>query len=283
MKSKKYSCPFHYIGGKSKLLSQILPVINSYKPDLVVDLFAGGFSVGLNCYCKQIICNDKNQDFIELLKWIYTTRKEDLLASIESEIEHRGLTKENEKAYKDLRNDYNKKANPLLLFLLISYSFNHQMRYNNDNEFNTPFGKARSSYNKHTKQSLSFFSDKIQSKNVSFSSLDFANITLPTGKVLFFVDPPYFLSTGSYNDGNRGIVSWNENDEKRLYAFLNVLNQKGIAFVLTNFLSSGKDKNIQLAEFAKKYHVSKLDSNYSNANYHKRKKEQTEIMVRNFI
>lgn len=72
---KKYNCPFHYIGGKSKLLPQILPLIDSFDPELVVDLFSGGFSVGLNCKCRTVICNDKNNRFIDLLNWLYSEKR----------------------------------------------------------------------------------------------------------------------------------------------------------------------------------------------------------------
>ena len=49
----------NYIGGKYKLLPQILPLfpqnINTF-----VDMFAGGLDVSLNVRANNIICNDIN-------------------------------------------------------------------------------------------------------------------------------------------------------------------------------------------------------------------------------
>lgn len=277
-----YKCPFHYIGGKAKLLDQIIPLIDGYQPTSVVDLFAGGFSVGVNVTCETVFCNDKNDRFVSLLEWLSVTDLETILQQIENEISLRKLSKTNAEAYYRLKNDYNNNPTPLLLFLLICYAFNHQMRFNQSNLFNTPFGKNRSSYNKSTRAALVNFVKKLKAKNITFSSQDFQKIQPVGARPLVFVDPPYFLSTGSYNDGNRGIVSWTENDEIRLYKYLDSLSQKGIAFVLTNFIESDDKINDHLAEFAKKYTVLEANSDYSNSNYHKNKKKQKEIIVRNF-
>lgn len=277
-----YKCPFHYIGSKAKLLPQILPVINKYCPDVLVDLFAGGFSVGLNCAAKNVVCNDKNGLFVSLLEWLYLEDEESIFKNIHDEISKRKLSKTNSNAYDKLRSDYNDSPSPLLLFLLISYSFNHQMRYNRQKLFNTPFGKNRSNYNPTTERELKYFISKLKTKNVTFSSEDFSKIQPSSKKPLVFVDPPYLISTGSYNDGNRGVVSWNDNDERRLYEYLDMLDHKGIAFVLTNFQSSNGIVNQRLKNFSKKYIVTNLSSDYKNSNYHKKESNQIEIMVRNF-
>jgi len=282
MKPTKYKCPFHYIGSKAKLLPQILPILDKPNPDWVIDLFAGGFSVGANCKCKKVICNDKNAQLVELIEWLYQGNKEEVLQKIEGEIENRGLSKTNADSYRKLRNDYNKHPTPDLLYLLICFSFNHQIRYNQSGLFNTPFGKNRSSYNLETRQALSHFIDLIQEKDIVFSSSDFTSVTTPAGKGVVFADPPYLISVGSYNDGNRGVVSWDENDEKMLYDYLEELDKNGVNFVLTNFLTSGGRVNHMLQNFSSKFIITKLDSNYLNSNYHKKIEAQQEVLVRNF-
>ena len=47
--------------------------------------------------------------------------------------------------------------NILDLFVLICYSFNHQIRFNNKHEFNTSFGKERSSFNNNIKKNIENF------------------------------------------------------------------------------------------------------------------------------
>ena len=46
-------------------------------------------------------------------------------------------------------------------FVLICFAFNHQIRFNNSHQFNTPFGKERSSYNRNIENNLILFCDAI--------------------------------------------------------------------------------------------------------------------------
>lgn len=280
---KTYKCPFNYIGSKSKLLEQIIPLINSYNPDIVIDLFAGGFSVGANCDCKNIICNDINFHMINLIKYIYEAEINDLVCQIESKILEYGLSDKNYDAYQNLRNDFNKTKDSLLFLLLIYYSFNHQIRFNQQGEFNTPFGKGRSQFSVNQKNNLIQFSKIIKTKKIEFSSKNFLEINNleSRNKSLYFCDPPYLITCGSYNDGKRGISYWDENKEEELLCFLDKLNEKNIKFILTNIVISGDIVNKLLFDWSKKYRVIKLKSNYSNSNYHKKSKNQEEILVTN--
>ena len=66
--TKKYlKSPLNYIGGKYKLLLQILPLfpqeISSF-----VDLFSGGANVAINVSADRIVCNDINSKIIELFQ-----------------------------------------------------------------------------------------------------------------------------------------------------------------------------------------------------------------------
>ena len=76
---------------------------------------------------------------------------------------------------------------------------------------------------------------------------------------LVYMDPPYQLTTGSYNDGKRGFNGWNEALESELFEFANRLNQRGIPFMLSyvkehkgktnnNLLSWVNDNNYTLIE-----------------------------------
>ena len=65
--SKLIKSPLNYVGGKYKLLEEMLPhfpkSINTF-----ADLFGGGFNVGINIVCKHIIYNDIETNVTELLK-----------------------------------------------------------------------------------------------------------------------------------------------------------------------------------------------------------------------
>ena len=59
--------PFNYIGGKYKLLPQILPLFPK-KIDKFVDLFGGGGEVSLNVNAKQVVYNDKCKPLVNIFR-----------------------------------------------------------------------------------------------------------------------------------------------------------------------------------------------------------------------
>ena len=148
--------PLNYIGGKQKIINQILPLfpknINQF-----VDLFAGGCNVGINVNATKIYFNDNLIYLIEMYRAFQKTDIQTIIAHIQNRIVEYNLSLTNENGYKKIRTNYNTTKNPLDLFLLISYSFNHQIRFNNDHQFNNPFGRERSCFNATMKQNLELF------------------------------------------------------------------------------------------------------------------------------
>ena len=63
MKSNFIKCPLNYIGGKIKLLPQILPLFPQ-NIDTFVDLFCGGANVCVNVNAERKIANDNNTNVI---------------------------------------------------------------------------------------------------------------------------------------------------------------------------------------------------------------------------
>ena len=157
--------PMNYIGGKYKLLESILSKFPN-KIDTFVDLFAGGFNVGINVKANKIICNDILSYIIELYKYIKYEDTEELFIKIAKIIDKYNLDKENQEGYLNLRIEYNQKKDSLLLFVLICFSFNHQIRFNNSQLFNTPFGKNRSNYNQNIENNLKNFSKALKEKEI---------------------------------------------------------------------------------------------------------------------
>jgi len=277
--------PMNYIGGKYKLLESILNKFPN-KIDTFVDLFAGGFNVGINVEANKIVCNDILNYVIELYKYIKSENTKELFIKIEKIIDKYKLDKENQEGYLNLRLEYNQKKDSLLFFVLICFSFNHQIRFNNNQLFNTPFGKNRSSYNNNIKKNLKNFSKALKEKDIIFSSLNFNDVDLSalTKKDLVYCDPPYLITTGSYNDGNRGFKNWGIKEEKELLKLLDRLNRNKVKFALSNVLYHKELKNEQLIEWSKKYNIYYLDKNYDNCNYQvKKSNNQTmEVLITNF-
>lgn len=281
--------PLNYIGGKYKLLEQILPLFPK-KIKTFVDLFCGGCNVGINVNAENIIFNDNLTYLINLFKEINSNDIDYTFNHIENRIKEYNLSKTNEDGYKNFRNNYNQTKLSLDLFVLIAYSFNHQIRFNNNHDFNNPFGRNRSCFNDSMKLNLKKFTLALKDKNAKFQNFSFEKFDFSKLDKDDFVycDPPYLITTGSYNDGRRGFKGWTKNEEFKLLEILDDLNKNGVRFALSNVLYHKGKENIILKEWLKdnKYNLSYLKKNYSNSNYQTKIREENgslEILVSNYI
>lgn len=64
-KQKYIGSPLNYIGGKGKLLPQILPLFPN-NISTFIDLFCGGCNVGINIKAESVIFNDNLTYLIDL-------------------------------------------------------------------------------------------------------------------------------------------------------------------------------------------------------------------------
>ena len=184
--------PMNYTGGKYKILNDIIPSFPSGIKNFV-DLFAGGLNVGINVNADTIYANDQISYIIDLYKLFQDTSTDDLVASIKARIEEYQLSQENQEGYLELRKKYNETGEPLDLFVLTCYAFNHQIRFNSKHQFNTPFGKERSSFNPNIESNLIRFCDALHKKNIILSTGDFLDFdfSLLSRGDLVYCDPPY--------------------------------------------------------------------------------------------
>ena len=275
--------PLNYIGGKYKLLSQILPLFPN-NISTFIDLFSGGANVGINVDAKRVVFNDINTRINEIFRYLQVHSSEEVLKNIYSLIDEYHLSKTNEIGFKALREAYNQNPNPLALYVLVSYSFNYQFRFNNHMQYNNPFGKNRSHFSKYMRDNLINFMNKLHSIDAIFTDKYFNELDL---KVLdknsfVYVDPPYLITTGSYNDGNRGFVNWTDKQEKELYLLLDNLNDRNIRFAMSNVLTHKGKKNTLLIDWSKKYTIHHLNYNYKNSSHNTSKKESDEVLITNY-
>lgn len=281
--------PLNYIGGKTKILYQILPLfpkrINNF-----VDLFAGGFNVGINVEANKVFCNDNLTFLIDMFRVFKESELVNTIYQIENRISQFELSQTNNVGYNNFRNYYNKTKNPLDLFVLIAYSFNHQIRFNNNHEFNNPFGKNRSCFNDTMKLNLESFIIKLKETDIVFSNKCFTefDFSFLSEDDFVYCDPPYLISLGTYNDGKRGFKGWSINEEISLLGILDKLNDSSVKFALSNVLEhKGKTNNI-LNEWIKSnsnYQVNNIDFNYSNSNYQtiiRDKNSSKEVLITNY-
>ncbi len=280
--------PLNYIGGKYKLLPQILPLFPS-NINCFVDLFAGGCNVGINVQAKQINCNDNLSYLIDLYEVFQRYSPEHILDCINSRIEQYSLSLTNQAGFLQLRKRYNTSREPLDLFVLIAYSFNHQIRFNNSHEYNNPFGAQRSSFNESMKQNLIRFVTRLHKIRVNFTCKNFTDVDFSRLSTtdMVYCDPPYLITTGTYNDGKRGFIGWGNNEEIALLKILDSLNARNVRFALSNVLSH-KGKNNQILQdwvTENQYFVNELAMNYSNSNYHTKNRDpysSIEVLITNY-
>ena len=275
--------PLNYVGGKYKLLPQILP----YFPDNIntfVDLFGGGFNVGINIEAKRIICNDLETAVIDLFKELKKLSSEEALKILKDTIEKYELSKTNEEGFKRIREDYNKGDRSWNMFYaMLTHAFNYQIRFNKQGEYNMPFGRNRSSFNPNLEKNFIKFIDKLGEINVTFFNSDFNKIKIDMlGENDFvYCDPPYLVTCASYNEQD----GWNESKERELLELLDNLNAKGIKFALSNVLENKGKTNEILKVWTEKYNVHYLNYSYSNCNYHAKDKSENstvEVLITNY-
>ncbi len=295
----------NYTGGKYKLLPQILPYFPQ-DADKVVDLFCGGCNVGININCNRVQFNDSNKYLMGLLDTFRRLSKDEVFEWLFAAIERynlslvsekgyeyygcessKGLGSYNKEGYNNLRKDFNNKTTQddeyfLMLYLLIVYSFNNQLRFNKKGEFNLPVGKR--DFNAKMQEKLEGFIDRIKSGDYGFTNGDFREIKLDefTEKSFFYADPPYLITCATYNEQE----GWTEKDEYDLLSYLEQLDERGIRFALSNVLENKGKKNEILVEWIKKnkrFKTISLDYDYSNSNYHSNREGVTrEVLVLNY-
>ncbi len=286
---KPVKSPLNYIGGKNRLLPQILPLFPE-KIGVFVDLFAGGCNVGMNVKAEKVIFNDNLCFLVEMYKAFQSIPLKIILAHIEVQIEAFSLSLTNAEGYNQLRQHYNTHKHPLDLFVLIAYSFNHQIRFNNSHQFNNPFGRERSSFNEAMRSNLVHFIQQIQYRAIQFSCADFDKFDLThlTESDFVYCDPPYLISTGTYNDGKRGFTGWAEEQELALLALLENLHERNIKFALSNVLLHKGKQNELLQNWIDTHSylkVNYLRADYSNSNYQtlvREKNASVEVLITNY-
>lgn len=296
--------PLNYIGGKARILDQLLPVFPEHVSTFV-DLFCGGCNVGINTHAERYIYNDSNRELIGLLKMFLRLNTNTILKRLDEIVEHygfsktkdhnfayyggnpmKGVSRYNKEPFLRLRQDYNNtprnNQHYIMLYALIVFGFNNQMRFNDRGEYNLPVGKR--DFNDVIRHKLEVFVDKLKEQRPLMQNNDFRrfDINQLDTQSLVYLDPPYLISTATYNEGG----GWTEREETDLLTFMDVLNARGIKFVLSNMLEHKGRKNLLLINWIgqRNLHVVDINMDYSNSNYQVEGKDSgtKEVLVKNY-
>ena len=299
------SSPLNYIGGKARILDQLLPLMPT-DIDIFVDLFCGGCNVGMNVPAEHTIYNDTSKPLIGLIKALKRMRNDTIINRINALIDefefsrtrdhdfayygggaNLGVSVYNREKFLRLRerfNTYPKKDNQyyILLYTLILFGFNNQLRFNDEGDFNLPVGKR--DFNTTIEGKLIRFLDALRNQDCEFQTKDFRkfDFDILTERSLVYCDPPYLITTATYNEKS----GWTEKDEQDLLNILDVLNERGIKFALSNVLRHEGKNNLVLQEWINRNHyvVHQLFMDYHYSNYQKKSKkaDSTEVLITNY-
>ena len=275
--------PLNYVGGKFKLLPQILPLF----PDNIntfYDMFCGGCNVGVNIKANKIVCNDKEQVVINLMNDWKQINSNQALKLLEETIDKYKLSKTNEEGFKNIRNDYNRGEQSWHMFYaMLTNAFNYQIRFNKNGEYNMPFGRNRSYFNPTLKSRFIKFIDRLNNINIEFLNKDFRYLEPKEldDKDFVYFDPPYLVSCATYNEKD----GWNQQNDIDLMNLCDRLSDNNVKFAISNVFENKGKSNDMLKEWSNKYNVYHLNNTYANCNYHTKNKSKNntdEVLITNY-
>lgn len=303
--------PLNYTGNKYRILSQITEFFPK-EINCMIDLFCGGATVGLNVNAKKVIFVDSNKQVINLLIYLSNLSFDCFISLCENLIEkyhlsysykygykkykcqchgkndNNGLKDYNSEGFYQLRNDYNmlkdknsSEAN-IMLYMLMVYGFNNDIRFNADGDFNLPVGKT--DLNKNNVDKIKNYIDRVKTIEaqflcMSFDSAEFKKILKEADFV--YMDPPYLITQAVYNS------VWDNKWEHKLLDFIDELIRNNINFALSNVLQKVGKVNEPLSYWTHKRSeqitIHHIEYNYRSSSYNKIKRdaEEQEVLIVN--
>jgi len=299
--------PINYTGNKYRILPQLMP----YFPkdvNMMLDLFCGGATVGANVKSKKVVFVDNNARVIGLLKHFACCKDVDKLIieligltemyclscsglngysvykkRLTEQDSNNGLKEINKKGFNDLRDDYNSLSDKNtseaynMLYLLMVYGFNNDIRFSKDGRYNLPVGKTDLNMNNINK--IKAFVQRMSLIEYEFLCEDFNSHQ--TSEYIqqsdfIYIDPPYLITHAVYNECNK----WNISAEYKLLTLLDDLLKKDKRFMLSNVTEKKGIKNSLLTNWILKNNdaikVIDIDYHYRSSSYNKKQRDSGE-------
>ena len=275
-----YEAPLNYVGSKAKMVNEIKNYLPK-KIDRAFDVFGGGFNVGINLPVGHVFYNDSNFFVARLIESFRKIDTFDYLMYLKKIIQKFRLAPGEKDAYLKARKAYNEK--PLakrdikFLYAIILYGFQQQIRFNSDHDFNNPPGNRW--FNDCVLEKFISFSRRIKELYCTFTQNDFQQTLRIMHQGDFaYLDPPYRLTCGSYNDGKRGFGGWTKTHEDGLFSYMDELNRIGVNFLFSYVHENGDKQNDNLEQWLADRPYQLIRVGDAQGRYGKRK----EILVRNY-
>lgn len=292
-----------WAGGKSQLIPEIdqrLPqYIQDGTPYIYVEPFSGSAAIALYLLESKyppsaVIINDINTDLVNLYRVVKSSPHELLayLKQLQTEYDQLEDKEAKQPYYYAKRDAFNtRSANPIehagLFVFLNRAGFNGLYRVNSKNGFNVPIG----SY----KKPNFVFEDNILQASKVLSNVEIYNQSyedtlthleqlnknnLPT---FFYIDPPYKPLNESSSFTAYAKNSFDDDDQKKLKIFCDLLDQKGYQWLLSNSDTTNIDKNNQFFdELYSEYHIERVKANRSINSKGSKRGQINELLIRNY-
>lgn len=275
-----YEAPLNYIGSKAKMVAEIKRHLPN-KIERAFDVFGGGFNVGINLPASHVFYNDSNFFVTRLIESFRRVDTYEYLSYLKKVIQKYGLRAGDKEAFLVARKTYNGK--PLtkrdikFLYVLILYGFQQQIRFNSDHDFNNPPGNRW--FNDCVLEKFVSFSRRIKELYCTFTQNDFQRtLQIMRNGDFVYIDPPYRLTCGAYNDGKRGFGGWTKPHEDCLFEYMDELDKMGVRFLFSYVQGNEEEhnENLELWLRSRSYHLIQVGE--AQGRYGKRK----EILVKNY-
>lgn len=239
MAKNKLVVPFlKWVGGKRQLLPEIERLLpKEWLNLLYYEPFVGGGALLFDLQPKKAVINDYNEELVNVYNVIRDTPDE----LIEDLKKH-----ENTAAYfYEIRSvDRNPLFDSLTdiqrasrIIYLNKTCYNGLYRVNHAGEFNSPFGKYKNP-NIVNEPVIRAVSKYLNTAKIRIMHGDYASALKDISADSFvYLDPPYHPVSESSNFTGYVQGGWTERDQLRLRDVCNILNEKGVKFLLSNSAS----------------------------------------------
>ena len=271
--------PLNYAGSKDLVMKKIIKSLPQHITNFV-DMMGGAFNVGANnTGTGKVFYNENNFFVYYIIEYLLKNKNEFVLEEIKHTINKYQLSKTNKENYIKFRNYYNSllidERQPIDLFVLTLYSFQHMIRFNSKGGFNVPVGN--SGLTTDIINRIYKFRTKMPIGELilgSFEDIDINNFDKDT---IFYFDPPYIITAAAYNDGRRFISEWTINNELKLLNFLDKIDNNKQKFLLSNVIEHNGKTNELLTEW-----VDKGGYNMEIIGITGRRYPRTEVIIKNY-
>lgn len=267
--------PLNYSGSKDTIVNDLTKVLPKHIGTFV-DVMGGAFNIGVNMYTmEKVVYNEFLPHVHGIIELLLKRDKQSTIKDIEGIINKFSLCKGCKENYIKFRSDYNNDKSIIKLFVLQMFCFQNQIRFNSNLNFNTPVGNC--SYNETTKRRILEFIPRSKKYELSLNMYQNIDLSKFDEGAVFYFDPPYFITNATYNDGKRGFIGWNAEEETNLLEYIDELHKKGYKFILSNVIYHKDKVNHILLEWIKthKFNVKQIKNVGS-------KNRRNEVIIYNY-